>query len=537
MSAAGPQPTQPTVFGRYELLELLAKGGMAEVFRARLATAAGAEKHLCIKRILPALSSNSDFMSLFVQEAKIALPLTHGNITQVFDFGEVEGVYFLAMEYIRGQNLHQVLRRVAEGGQRLDVPAVLFIAAEVCKGLQYAHAYTDATGTNRAVIHRDVTPHNVLISYNGEVKLTDFGIALAATKAGTADGVVRGKPCYLAPEQLDGEPAAPRGDIYSLGALLYEALSGRRPYDGESEAEILERARTDEVKPPSHYNPEVDFALDQIVLKAMARSPAERHQRAGDLQVALTQYLHGRWPDYTAEKLGHVMRDLFAWELAQAGPSSDALRDRLLLQLAKAGIKVDAATASTEDLLSMGTVAISAAKAATRPKRERHAWPWVAGALAAAVALGIAVWVGVFGEPHGGATLTGREPSTPPVAPPTEHLVPPSLKAEEGGATAAPEAPPEAREPKDPAPHRRAGRGTAPARGEEVAALNCNSWPWSVVYLNGRRLRGNTPIYGVKVAPGRHRLKFVNPELGLSREVTVDVEAGNTKTVAVSLQQ
>jgi hypothetical protein len=509
--------TEPTIYGRYQLLERIAKGGMAEVFKAKLSAAAGTEKLLCIKRILPVHSSNHEFISLFVKEAKIALSLTHGNITQVFDFGEVESLYYLAMEYISGQDLNTVLERIREVDALLDLPAALYVATEVCKGLHYAHNFSDSGGKTHPVVHRDVTPHNILISYSGEVKLTDFGIALAATKVAGREEVVRGKACYISPEQADGSPGTVRSDIFSLGAVIYEMLTGIRPFEAETERETLERVRTLDVVPPSGHNPDVEEDLDRVVLKALAKSPGERFARAGDLQIALTQILHRRWPEYTGEKLAEMMKDLFAWEIAgggEAGEGSDKLRDRLLFQLSRAGIKVDAKLATAE-LLELGTVAIEgAAPPPARSSRGLYAIA-TAVALVALTVVGMALWP-ADNAGHGRLDATPVAPP-PPIAEVTEHLNPPSMKSP-------PVQPPPATSAKA-------------ASVRKVAFLNCNSWPWSVVYVNGRRQRGNTPLYRVEVPAGRNRVRFVNPELGLSKEVTVTVEAGNTKTVAVSLQQ
>jgi serine/threonine protein kinase len=538
--------SESTVFGRYRLLELIAKGGMAEVFRAKTDGAAGTEKQMCIKRILPQLSSNSDFIKLFVSEARIVLPLTHGNITQVFDFGENDGLYFLAMEYVRGQNLAQVLKRVAEGGKTLDVAAALFISAEVCRGLQYAHSYTDGQGKSVVVVHRDVSPHNVLISYNGEVKLTDFGIARAASKAAESESVVRGKPCYVSPEQADGKGGDPRSDIFSMGSLLYEALTGVRPFEADTDGETLELVRRANVDAPSSLNPEISAELDAIVLKALARNPDDRYQRAGDLQVDLSGQLHQLAADFTAGTLATSVKELFAWELAQAdGQATTTSRDRLLFQLSKAGIDVDDKSASTDELLQMGTVALDA-KPAPAPGRGRT----LAVIVALVVLLGAGVGVSLALRGDGGeskqdggasAVALGKLPKFNP----TEHITPKSLRKPLTVRTPASAPAPTpgtgsgAGTGSATAPHAKKGSGSRKptARRQGHGYLNCNSWPWSLVYLNGKRLRGNTPLYRVKVSAGRHRLKFVNPELGLRKEVSVTVAPGNIKTVAVSLQQ
>jgi serine/threonine protein kinase len=504
---------------------------MAEVFKAKLAGAAGTEKLVCIKRILPHLSKNQDFLSLFIKEAKVALPLTHGNITQVFDFGEEAGVYYLAMEYIAGQNLHEVLKRVRETGGLLDAGASLYIASEVCKGLQYAHSYVDGQGQKQEVVHRDVTPHNILISYNGEVKLTDFGIALAATKLGESshDGVVRGKACYLSPEQADGHPGMPQSDVFSLGAVLYEMLTGLRLFEADTEAETLRRVRELEVEPPSRYNSALADSVDAVVMRALSRDPAKRFARAGEMQVELAQVLHSVHPDFTAATLAGALKDLFAWELSQleqsGGASSDATRDRLLFQLSRAGVKVDT-NASTSELLELGTVAIPGAKPPPPPPAVRRGRRILIAAVVG-VLLGAAVVVAVRLRPGESARVDEEDEPALAFAAPEEidHLTPSSTKT-------APTPPAKTPDPKEVV---RVKRKKAAAAG--MGFINMNSWPWSVVYLDGRRLPNNTPIFGFKVPAGRHRLRFVNPELGLAKEAEVTVEAGEVKTVAVSLQQ
>ena len=350
----------PATFGRYRLLDRVGQGGMAEVFKARLDAAAGAEKVVCIKRILPHLLQNSDFMELFVGEAKIALPLTHGNITQVFDFGEVEGVYYLAMEYVDGANLAQVMARIAESQRVLDVGATLWIAGELCRGLHYAHSQRDSSGKGTGVVHRDVSPHNVLISFNGEVKLTDFGIALAATKARPGEQVLRGKPCYVSPEQSRGAEGDPRSDVFATGAVLYEMLTGRRAFEAGDDAQTLENVRTLDVAPPSSINTLVPVAVDAIVLKALSKSPQDRYGSASAFQKALREQLRHVDPVYSSDALADLMHELFSWEIADSqGAKGASPRDRLLSQMARAGVNVSGKKATTQELLQMGTVAIS----------------------------------------------------------------------------------------------------------------------------------------------------------------------------------
>ncbi|MBW2733731.1 MAG: serine/threonine protein kinase [Deltaproteobacteria bacterium] len=534
--------SQPTQFGRYQLLELLAKGGMAEVFKARMDAAAGTEKLVCIKRILPHLSKNSEFISLFIREAKITLPLSHGNITQVFDFGEVDGLYFLAMEYIRGRNLAQMQQRLRETGQGLDVPTALWIGSELCRGLHYAHNYTDAKGKSVVVVHRDLSPHNVLISLNGEVKLTDFGIALAASKASEDAGAVRGKPCYVSPEQAGGQAADPRSDVFSMGSVLYEMLTGVRAFERESDAETLACVRLADPEPLREKLGEETLGssheeIAAIVLKALARDPQQRYQRAGDLQVALSRLLHNIAPDFTADRLSQSVKGLFGWELTE--DKGDGARERLLYQLAQAGVDIEDRNAKTDELLQMGTVAIGAAapKVVRPPDAERPPRaPWVVIALLAVLGGAFGLYSALASSGPHEQVDSGVNIANLPMADPTEHLTPPSLRERKPAVPAAPVSPTPASKAPAAAKANSQGRARLKSR-RQVGYLNCNSWPWSVVTLNGRRLPGNTPIYRVKVAAGKHRLRFENPELRLSKELTVSVAPGSVKTVAVSLQQ
>ncbi len=385
----------PESYGRYQLLDRIGVGGMGEVFRARLEVPAGAEKILAVKRILPGVSAEPESLRLFVNEAKIALPLTHGNIVSVFDFGEVAGSYFLAMEYIHGQNLQAVLHRCRQTATPVPIAAALHVANEVAKGLAYAHGYLTPQGERAGVVHLDVSPQNVLVSYDGAVKLTDFGIARARAQAGGA-GPVRGKAAYLAPEQLDGGPVDARTDLYALGCVLYEMLTGVRAFEGATETETVELVKGGEPKPPSALRPELG-PYDELVMRCLEREPGRRWQKAAELQVALQQALFGIAPDYGPAALSDWMRELFAWELLEQLAEGNAARDRLLSPLSKATV----AAAATRDIRA---VPMGAAEA---PPRKRLAPALAAVGLVLAGAIG------------GGAWLALREPPPDPaVAPP-----------------------------------------------------------------------------------------------------------------------
>jgi serine/threonine protein kinase/tetratricopeptide (TPR) repeat protein len=284
----------PILYGKYQLLEQLARGGMAEVYKAKAHGVEGFEKILVIKRILPELSQNPRFVSMFIDEAKIAVTLSHANIVQVFDLGLAEGTYFIAMEYVAGMDLAAMLRRSNKAKRLLAPELAVYLISELAKGLDYLHRRRDAEMRPLNIVHRDVSPQNVLLSFEGEVKLTDFGIAKARSvaQAVTEVGVIKGKYAYMSPEQLVGQKLDARTDIFSAGTLLYEALSGQNPFQAASSYDTLQRIRKGAVAPIEELVPELPEEIGRIVRRAMAAHLDERYQSAGELYEDLIQYLY-----------------------------------------------------------------------------------------------------------------------------------------------------------------------------------------------------------------------------------------------------
>lgn len=304
-------------FGKYWLVQRIAAGGMAEVFKARYAVGQDIEKTCVIKRILPHLALNRSFVSMFEDEARICVSLNHHNIVQVFDYGKVGNDHFLAMEYVKGQNLQRILNRLNDRGERMPIPMVLHIASEVAKGLHYAHTRKDDAGESLGIIHRDVSPANVLVSYEGEVKLVDFGIAKAATQSEqTQAGTIKGKASYMAPEyllgalQLDG-----RVDVFALGAVVWEMLAGRKLFHGESEMEIIGQVSQAEIPLPSTLGPHVAPALDSVVMGALARDREQRYSNANDFYRALVSVGRQLGAVVTEPDVGEYLQALFEQEM------------------------------------------------------------------------------------------------------------------------------------------------------------------------------------------------------------------------------
>src|SRR5581483_523167 len=273
------EPKDGTKFGQYVLLEKIATGGMAEVWKARMRGVEGFQKIVAIKKILPHLSDNQDFIEMFIDEAKLAAQLNHNNIIHIYDLGKIQSSYYIAMEYIDGHDLKTILRRGEERGQPMQVELALFIASKIASALDYAHRKHDFEGKEMSLVHRDVSPQNVLVSQDGDIKLCDFGIAKAASKAShTQAGALKGKLQYMSPEQAWGKSIDKRSDIFALATVLFEMLTGRKLFTGDNELSILEQVREARVAQPSELNDEVTPEIDQIVARALEKDPAKRYQ-------------------------------------------------------------------------------------------------------------------------------------------------------------------------------------------------------------------------------------------------------------------
>ena len=309
-------------FGKYELVSKLAAGGMAITYRARMKGAAGVTKPVVIKQILPHFADEPDFVEMFVSEARVAAGLTHGNIAQVFDFGEIDGQYFLAMEFVHGQTLSKLLRRAQKAGlPGLPMPLALFVATQICDGLDYAHRHIGEDGRPMGLVHRDVSPDNVLISYEGQVKVIDFGIAKATSvvEARTSPGTLKGKYPYFSTEQAQGaQDLDARSDIFAVGVVLYEMLCGRRPYEGELAA-VLPRILDGDYPPPSSLNPAISPELEAVMATAMALDREQRYPTAQAFSEALREQLYSGWPRFSPAMLSQLLGHLFAEELAAEG--------------------------------------------------------------------------------------------------------------------------------------------------------------------------------------------------------------------------
>lgn len=321
----------PVQFGNYYLLERVAAGGMAEVFRSKSVGREGTERIVALKRILPMVAADKELVSLFIDEAKLVIQLNNPNICKVFDWGKVEDSYYLAMEYISGCTLRQAFQRCKEqeidGSATMPLAQACLIAMKLCEGLDYAHNKKDTLGNDLGLVHRDVSPPNVMISYEGEVKLIDFGIAKVQTHRQTESSAPKGKFSYMSPEQARGEPLDRRSDIFSLGIVLYELLTGERLFPVDNDLSVLEKIRNVEIVPPSTINRRIPEELERIVLKALSRAPADRYQTAVELNSDLQQSLYASGEFYSRKELSAWMKRVFRPEFEAEQAALDAARE------------------------------------------------------------------------------------------------------------------------------------------------------------------------------------------------------------------
>jgi len=297
---------------RYTITERLDHGGMAEVFRGVAESMEGFKKSVAIKRILPNLTKNQKFVSMFLDEARLSLFLQHANIVQVFDISKTpDNAYFLVMEFVDGCNLKALIERQKQKNKRIETAHTIYIMIEACKALQYAHTLEHPeTNEPLGIVHRDISPPNILLSKNGEVKVVDFGLAKASSQIESTDpGVVKGKFSYLSPEAASGLDVDHRADIFAVGIIMWELFTGRRLFYGDTDYQTVELVRQDKVPSIAALNPEIEPELEQIVRKALAKDPDERYQSAADLGDALAQYLFSRRMKVTARDIANLVRD------------------------------------------------------------------------------------------------------------------------------------------------------------------------------------------------------------------------------------
>ncbi|MGE3548175.1 MAG: serine/threonine-protein kinase, partial [Kofleriaceae bacterium] len=430
--------TQSAVLlGRYQIIRRLAVGGMAEIFLARARGIAGFEKIVVVKRILPQYAKDTRFIRMFLEEARLAASLQHSNIAQVHDIGRIDDIYFFTMEYVHGVDLRQLL---VQGSQRGGIPLEHAIAVmqDTAAGLHYAHEKTDDAGTPLGIVHRDISPSNVLVGYDGGVKLTDFGIA-KATSARTETGTgVKGKAAYMSPEQCRGRPMDRRSDIFSLGILLFELTTGTELFAGASDMLIFEQIVEHDIPRPSSRVPGYPPALERIVMTALERDPQRRFQTAEQLQSALVDFAHHARLSVSQLALARYVEALFkseidTWRTAQRAGHSlaeflGASRQPLDHAMFEGHVSVDLlrerdrTELAPDGLLATQTLDIRRDQGPGRPRPR-----WLVSGLVAALVIGAAALVMVVrdagDQPSHDLAVAPLPPSFAPPAPPAVPAV------------------------------------------------------------------------------------------------------------------
>ena len=294
---------------RYNLIERLEAGGMAEVFLAEATSVQGFKKRVAIKRVLPHLASHTNFIGMFLDEARLGARLTHANIVSVFDIGKSDNSFFIVMEFVDGTNLKKIMETLRLKRQPFPLKDVIYIAMEACRGLSYAHELVDDDGNLVELVHRDVSPPNILISKRGEVKVTDFGLAKARTQLERTDpGVVKGKFSYLSPEVANGQSIDARADIFALGVCVWEMLSGRRLFLGDTDYDTVQAVSNADIPSLVGDHPEVDPQFEAMLMKSLARKPDDRFHTAREFGDALASYLFHHQMKVTSYDIANLVK-------------------------------------------------------------------------------------------------------------------------------------------------------------------------------------------------------------------------------------
>ena len=307
---------EPIQFGKYQLLQKIAVGGMAELYRAKVTRDHGFEKRVAIKKILPHLTDEGNLIKAFIDEAKLAALLQHENIVQIYDFGSIDGEYFIAMEYLFGKDLRKLIFKAAETGIPLRLENTLYIVSRICAGLDYSHHLKDLQGKPLNIIHRDINPQNIFLTYEGQVKIIDFGIAKAASHNSTThEGLIKGKLAYMSPEQAIGKAVDHRSDIFSTGIIFYELLTGRRMFEGET-MHIYNLVREARYEPLGEILPDLPAKLYAVVERALAKEPDDRYQTCGEMLADLEECIFELSIRPNGRSFAQFIKEFFKEELA-----------------------------------------------------------------------------------------------------------------------------------------------------------------------------------------------------------------------------
>jgi serine/threonine-protein kinase len=550
------------MLGRYRLIAPLAQGGMAELFLARHEGPGGFEKDVVIKRVHPHLARDPRFAAMFLDEARLAARLSHPNIVNITDLGEANGTYFLCMERLEGEDLNAILH--AYGSRERTIPASIaaVITSAACDGLHFAHTLTDAKGEGLGLVHRDVSPSNIFITHQGAVKVLDFGIAKARGRAiQTESGELKGKVIYMSPEQARGEELDARSDIFALGIVLYEMLTGVRPFQRDDLMISLAAVAHGHAEPPKKLRPDLPPQLSAIVARAMHPNRDKRFHTAQEMRQALDQYLTSCTTGPAAALLQRFMAELREDE--KSTPSSTPAQSQRTVN------NLEPAPSDAAPEPSPRPEDPSPAARHPKPRRSRFA----VGATAAGLAsVGLLLWVGRTPSPAEQQPQVLVHPSLPPPLPepPTVKPAAPAVSSPENTEPARdpkpaePRAPTEARAPAEaprpanekpeapapetasiatpeaeaprptPAPPVRPARKPAVAAARGLLTVQCAP-QWCQVSIDGQD-KGYSPLLNVPLQPGPHRISALNPRTKAVQQRTVMVTANQSATTKFQVE-
>lgn len=334
---------KPTPVGQYYLMEKIAQGGMAEIFKGLSYDVHGLKKTVCIKKILPQLSASEEFIDSLIDEAKLAVRLVHGNIAQTYDLGKVGDDYFMVMEYVEGRSLSQIHKKCIAKGELIPIPCLVYFISELLSGLDYMHRRSDDTGSPLRIVHRDISPQNIMVSYSGTVKIIDFGIAKAVFKVGSTDsGILKGKFAYMSPEQAHGDAIDQRSDIFSAGIILHEMLTGKRLFKAADSRQTIRNVRRAKVDPPSTTRDELPEELDRIAIRSLAKDRRHRYSSASEMQNDLVRFLYANYPMFKPSDAAAFVQELFSDEMAnQQSHEADAKTPHLIIDRSNSALADD----------------------------------------------------------------------------------------------------------------------------------------------------------------------------------------------------
>ena len=508
-----------TTLGKYTLIRKLATGGMAEVFLARADGPMGFAKKCVVKRILPHFNDDPRFTEMFLGEARLAAELNHPNLVTIFDFGQHNGQYFLAMEYIDGANLRVLNQATRRQLGPMSLPLAARIIALAAEGLHFAHELRSEQGEFLNLVHRDISPDNILVARNGSVKVVDFGIAKASTQPHlTKSGMIKGKMAYMPPEQLAREQLDRRADLFALGIVFYELVTGGMPFDATSEVSIIQAIMSQKpLEKPTVYRPDCPPDLEAIVNKCLEKDREKRYASCVELQADLEAFIKRSGETVGTREISQLVETVFAHEADQTVPNA-VISDPDLEGLAstnpsqKSAERPSAPSPGAGSGTGMSSTALRSIESAAV---QRSKTP-----LFVAIGLGVVVLAAAAGF----ALRPVPDPVKPVVVPPVAVVIDAGAPqvADAAVAVAVVTSEPDAGAEEEPdAGVAVAVRPVAPKTGK----LELRIRPYATIFLDDKKL-GDTPLPPITVSVGKHKLRLVNPTFGKDVELNIVIKPG-----------